>query len=762
MSEAPEKELHLLDYWRVLVKRRWVVYTALSVVVTTVTLGSLLQRPIYTATTRLQIEQNTPKILPFQEVMGTVPDARNDFYQTQYGLIQSRRVASEVITSLDLAKQEEFRIKGDDGAKAGAARGDGTPGQAAGGDKAAAQAADAERVDLFQDKLKVTPVRNSRLVDIAFSSYDPALAARVTNRVAETYIAFNSEVQYNTTTRATTSLAHQIANLQEQIDAKEKELQGYAREHGIIELNDKQNIALKNLNDLSDAYTRARAARIEKEARYAALRDSDPGGLPEVLDSQLIRDMTAKSAELARRHAQMSEKYKPDWPEMVRLRREMDETRARLETERHAIYDQVLGVAESAYRAARNEETQLKRALDDQKRQSQEFGLTEIQFNNLKAEVANKRATLEALVKRQAETSSSAGVNESTVSNVRVVDAAEVPTRKSSPKILQNILLGILTGLALGVGLAFFFEYLDKSVKSPEEMHQASGVASIGLIPALTVEGTGLRVIKGNGREAATGPPVELISHEDSKSKISEAFRELRTALLVSQAGGPPRRILIASAQPGEGKTAVAVNLAITLAQIGRRVLLVDGDLRKPRLHKIFKIPNDRGLSSYLSGSGAPWPEPCRTAVAGLDVIPSGPLPPNPADLLDSERFLQVQREFAEQGYDHVIFDSPPVLAVADPAIMAGRMEAVIVVVHAGVTSRDALAHAVRRLLQVNARIVGAVMNRADLQQQGYYYGYSYKRYYGEEETRTPASAPAQAGTPEARAEKRRDPTAQA
>ncbi len=737
MKEPQEKELHLLDYWRVLVKRRWVVYTSLSVVVATVTLGSLLQRPVYTATTRLQIEQNTPKILPFQEVMGTVPDFRNDFYQTQYGLIQSRRVASEVITSLDLARHVEFRVDGD-------AR--------AGGGPAAAQTAEARRVDLFQKKLNVTPVRNSRLVDISFSSYDPALAARVANRVAETYIAFNSEVQYNTTTRATTSLAHQIANLQEQIDAKEKELQGYAREHGIIELNEKQNIALKNLNDLSDAYTRAQAERIEKEARYAALRDSDPGGLPEVLDSQLIRDLTAKSAELARRHAQMSEKYKPDWPEMVRLRREMDETRERLETERQALYRQVLGVAESAYRTARNEEMQLKKALDDQKRQSQEFGLKEIQYNNLKAEVANKRTTLEALVKRQAETSSSAGMNESAMSNVRVVDAAEVPTRKSSPKILQNILLSLLTGLALGVGLVFFFEYLDKSVKSPEEMHQASGVPSIGLIPALRAEGTGLRVVKGNGREAPPGPAVETISHEDPKSKISEAFREVRTALLVSQAGGPPRRILIASAQPGEGKTAVAVNLAITLAQIGRRVLLVDGDLRKPRLHKIFGVTDDGGLSSFLSGAEAVWPEPRRTAIAGLDVIPSGPLPPNPADLLDSERFAQVQKEFADQGYDHVIFDSPPVLAVADPAIMAGRMDAVIVVVHAGVTSRDALAHAVRRLQQVNARIVGAVMNRADLQQQGYYYGYSYKRYYGEEQ-----EPPA----PAARKQSRRDTTAQ-
>jgi capsular exopolysaccharide synthesis family protein len=739
MSEVKERELHLLDYWRVLVKRRWVLYTALSVVVSTVALGSLLMRPVYTATTRLQIEQNTPKVLPFQEILSSVPDGRNDFYQTQYGLIQSRRVAGEVIASLGLAAHEEFRVSGGraPAARNGGAGGDGAPGS---GGPGPGPAEEARRIDLFLKRLDVTPVRNSRLVDIAFSSHEPALAARVANRVAETYIAFNTEVQYNTTTRATTSLAHQIANLQDQIDAKETELQAYAREHGIIELSEKQNIALKNLNDLSDAYTRARAARIEKEARYAALRDSDPGGLREVLESTLIKDLSAKSAELERRHAQLSEKYKPDWPEMVRLRREIEETRERLGAERRAIYEQVVGVAESAYRTARNEEARLRQALDEQKRRSQEFGLKEIQYNNLKAEVANRRATLEALLKRQTETSSSADMNDLAVSNVRVVDVAEVPTRKSSPKILMNLLLSIVTGLALGVGLAFFFEYLDKSVKSPEEMVQAAGIPSIGFIPALRPEGVGLRAIKANGRETAGGPPMELVSHLDQKSKVSEAFREVRTALLVSQPGRPPRTILIASSQPGEGKTAVAVNLAITLAQIGRRVLLVDADLRKPRLHRILDLDNDQGLSTCLSGAGAPWPEPRRTGVPGLDVVTSGPLPPNPADLLDSERFLQVRREFEEQGYEHIVFDSPPILAVADPAIMAARMEAVVMVVQAGVTSRDALEHAVRRLQQVKARLVGGILNRADLDQQGYYYGYSYKRYYGEEE-KPPAAA---------------------
>src|SRR2546426_9839838 len=284
----------------------------------------------------------------------------------------------------------------------------------------------------------------------------------------------------------------------------------------------------------------------------------------------------------------MSKKFKPDWPAMVRLRREIEETGQRLVTERQGIYDQVLGVAESAYRSAKNQEQYLKSALDEQKRLSQEANLKEIDYNNLKAEIANQRGTLEALVKRQSETSSSAGLNDLVASNVRIVDVAEVPNRPSSPRILLNILLSLVTGLGLGIGLAFFFEYLDKSVKTPEEILQAGGIPAIGMVPGLRAEGTGLRVIKMEGGEGTRGPLVELISHEDSKSKISEAFREVRTSLLVSQAGGPPKTILITSAHPGEGKTAGAINPALTLAQIRRPGLPGGAHPRRPRHHRVF------------------------------------------------------------------------------------------------------------------------------------------------------------------------------
>jgi capsular exopolysaccharide synthesis family protein len=739
MTDQSERDVHLLDYWRIVVRRRWIVYASLLVVTVTVALGSLLMRPVYRATTRLQIEPSTPNVLPFQEVLATVPDQRNDFYQTQYGLIQSRRVARDVIASLRLEQHPDFRVK---------------PGRAGKDAPQAAEIVETRRIDLFLENLKVSPVRNSRLVDIAFSSHDRALAAAIANRVAETYIAFNTRAEYNTTERASTSLTHQVANLQEAIDAKEKELQEYARAHGIVVLSEKQNISLKNLNDMSDSYTRARAGRIEKEARVAALRQAAPADLPEVRENKLIQDLTAKAAELRRREAQLSGKYKGDWPELVRLRREIDETTTRLESERRSIHAQVLGAAESAWLEARNEESYLGRALEEQKRQTQELGLKEIQYNNLKAEIANKRSTLEALVKRQSETSSSAGMNDLVAGNIRIVDVAEVPSRPASPRVLLNLLLSVVAGLSLGVGLAFFFEYLDKSVKTGEDVLEITGAGTLGMIPLLAAGGGRLRAVARSAPGAAAGaatPPVELASHEDPQSKIAEAFREMRTALLVSQAGGPPRTLLIASTQPGEGKTMVSLNLAIVLAQLGRRVLLVDADLRKPRLHRILRIDNTRGLSNCLGTAGTPWPEPVPTDIPGVDLIPSGPLPPNPADLLDSSRFTVIQEECLARGYDHIVYDSPPVLAVADPTILAGRVDAVLLVVHAGVTGKDSLRHACQRLAQVKGRLLGSVLNQVDFALQDHY-GYSYKRYYGEEKPAGPPARP----RPERRAASRR------
>ena len=714
-------ETHLRDYWRVAVKRRFVIYASLLVVTTLVSLSTFLTRPVYTARTRLQIEPRAPKILPFDDVQSAGPDYFGDFYPTQHGLIQSRRVARDVIAGLRLDENPEFGAR---------------PSEAAAGPAAGAPPSqrpiDPRIVDQFLARLTVAPVRGSRLVDVSFSCHDRELAAAIVNRVADAYIAFNTKAEYNTSERATASLAHEIANLQDDIDAREKELQAYARRNGILELGEKQNVLLKNLADMSDSLAAAQAGRIDREARLQALRRAKPADVPEVMQNADVQGLSAKSTELLRRQAELAETYKPDWPEMQRLRSQIAETDARLARALAAAYDQVVGAAESAFDAARRKEVALGAAFADLKQRSQEAGLKAIQYNNLKTQIDTQRGTLDALVRRQSETSSSAGLDGAAASNIRVVDPAEVPAHPSAPRTAWNIVAGLVLGLGVGLLLAFFVEYLDDSVRSAEEVQEVTGLPTIGLVPDVLGAGGRLRLITdaAGAETPAAAIPLELLSRDDPKSKAAEAFRDIRTAVLVSRPGGPPRSLLVASTQPGEGKTAVSLNLAITLSQMGRRVLLVDGDMRRPRIHRLLGLSNDKGLSSFLGGVGVPWPEPMPSGLPGLDVIPSGPIPPNPADLLDSDRFARLQAELETHGYDHILYDSPPILAVADPIILMGRVDAALIVVQAGVTGRDALRHAVRKLDHVRARVVGCVLNRVDASQSGYY---GYGRYYGEE-----------------------------
>ncbi len=707
MREAEPREAHLLDYWRILAKRRWVVYTCLAVTVTTVMLRSLLMEPVYTATTTLQIERQNPNVLPFQRVATDGGEQFFGFYETQYGLITSRRVAREVIRVLGLREHPEFRVE--------------SPGRVATG-LTPEEVAEGARINLFLTLLNVSPVSKSRLVNVSFSSRDRVLSAKAANQVAETYIAFNTQAEYNTTEQASTSLGEQVASLQAEIQEMEKRLQAYATEHGIVPINETQDITLQNLTDLSKSLTAARGVRIEKESRFASLEESAPQDVDEVRESRLIGELAAKRIELARRHAELSEKYGPAWPELSRVKGEMEEIDGRIERESTAVYGQILGAAEADYRAARKEEAGLEKALEGLKGQARALSLKEIEYRKLKGEIENRRQTLEAILRRQGEARTTAGMNEVTSSNVRIVDRAEIPVRASSPRIGMNFILSFASGLALGIGLALFFEYVDKSVKSGEEVHAVTGLPVLGVIPMWRPDGPRLRLVWSNGsEEARSTATVGLIAHEYPASKISEAVREMRTTLLVSRPGGPPRMILVTSSQPSEGKTAISANLAVSLAQAGRRVLLVDADMRKPRIHAIFGLSNGRGLSTALGGAGSEGLAIQPTRVEGLDVLASGPPPPNPADLLNSNRFAEIEGRLLSAGYDHVIFDSPPILVVADACIIAARMESVIVVAWAGVTGRDALEHAVGRLRQVKAQLTGAVLNKAEPESR--YYG---------------------------------------
>ncbi len=718
MEGVSQRQVHLLDYWQVLLKRRWIIYSSVLLVTGLVTLGSFLVAPKYTATVQLQIEKFQPNVLPFQEVMASYSDFRDDFYETQSRLIQSRSVARSVVRELRLTDHPAFSISPSKIEELGL-----TP-----------EDVELLTADRVRTSMSVDLIRNSRLVNVSFVSQEADLSAAVANSIADSYIEFNARTTYNATEQATESMSRQITSLRSEISEKERLLQDYAREQEIIPLSDQQNVTTQKLNDLSSAYTKAQTVRIEKESRYSALKESPIEALHEMMNNDLLQTLSAQYATLEREYAAMSKRFKPGWPAMSRLKSEMDKTAARLEEERADLHKRLLGEAREHYLAALKEEQSLDKALSEQKRLAQESNIRAIEYNNLKSEIENRRKTLEAMVTRQTETGATAGMTETPLTNVRVVDRAEVPRRPSSPRKGFNFLLSLLAGFGLGVGLAFFFDYMDDSVNSADDLSKAVGLACLGLIPAHDLQGR-LRVVraKGGGGDDSR-PEVDMAALRDARSQISEAYREVRTSILVSSPGGPPRNILITSSQPREGKTATAINLAITLSQLSRKVLLVDADLRRPRLHKALNVPNRAGLSNHLSGgedfSGLIVPV---AGAAGLHLLPSGPPPPNPAELLDSREFASlVERLATEVSFDHVIFDSPPVLSVADAAIMAGRMDGVILVIQASSTPRDNVARASEKLKRVNARILGALLNKVDGTGRGRYYG-GYYAYYGQE-----------------------------
>lgn len=741
------RRAHLFDYWAVVRKRIWFVLSIATIIVGVAAVVTMMTDPIYLATARIQIERAAPNVMPFQEVVTTAPDYFS-FYATQEALISSRTVVGEVVDSLKLQRKAEFAAF--------------QPPEDA--DEEEQEALREKLIDVFLRRLTVRPVEGS-LFDIAYRSKDPRLAARVANRTAEAFINFTAETRYSTTERATKTLETQVADLREELEVQDQAIRDYARENGILLFSEGQDAAVRTLKELRAALIKAQTDRIEKEARYAALQQADPSELPELLRHDVIHELTTKLAQQEARRAELGARVKPDWPEMVRLEGEIQEMTARLEAERQDLYHTIVGAAENDYIAARNQESALTAAIAEEEERFHELSERQLHYENLRVELQEKQETLNALVRRQSETTTMPR-DQTGTSNVRIVDRAVVPDRAVSPRVALNLLLSLVLGLCLGIGLAFFLDYLDLSVKTPEEARDVVDLAVIGVIPGREDVSRIPRLVRRRPTPART--EEDDVPMAQSLSAPAEAFRDMRTALLVSQAAGPPRTILVTSTEPGDGKTFVAINLAVSLAQAGRRTLLIDSDLRKPRAHAALGLFDQPGLSTYLSAESLAGVRPQRTRIPHLDFVASGPLPPNPADLLDSDRFSELLRQLSGRGngvpalpgrgagdppldallpaapadrlsvapYDHVIMDSPPVLAVADPSIIASRAEGVIMVVRAGVTGRAELAEAVEKLRQVHARLLGLAVNGV----------HSDRRYYGKARAEEAARNAADAG----------------
>ena len=714
------REPHLLDYLMILQKHQWLILFFLLTVVTIVTIASFRMQPIYEATARVEIDREHTNILPFQglDSYDMYMDLEN-YIETQAKILQSETLALQTIKSVGLA---------------GAAELSGQPGKSDRAATAPGSVADRERpaaLGVFLGSLGVRRVPNSRLLDVKFESTDPRLAARVVNSHLENFIEQNFRSRYEATTQASNWLAGQLNELKIKVEKAEDARITYERQNQIWTIDEKQNITTQKLADLNKELTGAQADRMHKEAIYQLAQSGSVDASPAVLDSEVVRDVLKRQAELSAQYADALNQYGPNYPKVLRLQAQMKEIDQLVAREKTNIVNRI----EAEYRAARQRELLLSQALDRQKSEVNAMAERLVQYNILKREAEANKQLYEGLLQKLKEAGISAGLRSS---NIRVVDPAMIPSGPSRPQKTRNIILAFLVGLVGGVGLALLREYLDNTVKTPDDVESLAHLPSLAVVPAFATRNGRGRIPKLLKRSTGDGAEtrVELVSHTLPQSQISEAFRALRTSLLLSQAEYPPQVILVTSALPREGKTTAAVNLAVTLAQLGDRTLLIDADLRKPGIGRALSLADGKyaGLSSYLAGVSSldlvTVPHP---VITNLAAITTGPIPPNPADLLSSRRLADALAAL-RRDYKFIVIDSPPIMAATDAVILSVLADGVLLVVRSGDTPKHAFTRSRDLLVGVNCRLLGVVLNAVDATSPDYYNSYRYYPYsYGRE-----------------------------
>lgn len=732
--EIGQKEINFHDYIRVLLKHQWTILTVFAVIVVSVVLFSFTATPIYQATTRIIIEKENPKVVSFQEVM-SVDSSGMDYYQTQYKIIESRAVANEVIKRLKLDQNEEFvpkpglfsdiretilspvtylksLLKTE------------TPAPALTGEGLAEPYS--PLVPAFITRIKVSPIRNSRLVDLSFEAKDPVLAARIANTVARAYIDLTLQTKLKATSDAVNWLNQQVEQEKKKVEQAEQALLQYKQDQGIVTdfSSNVETITAQKLAELNKQVVDATSRRVEAETRFRQAKNlgNNPdsmGSIPEVLHNALIQDIKKQEVELHKRLSEHSKRYGANHPQIIALNNELKSLNGRKTAEIH----RVISALQNEYRVALAREQSLKDALGQQKGETLSMNKKAIDYNVLKREAETSREMFDVLIKRFKETSLTEDIR---TGNIRVVDPAEIPKSPAKPKKTQNILLSIVVGLSLGIGLAFFLDYIDSTIKLPDEVTRYLKIPYLGPVPAMAADP------ETEKNEAQEQPKDDLISHHAPKSTASESYRGIRTALLLSSADRAPQVILVCSAGPKEGKTITSANIAVTMAQTGNRVLVLDCDMRRPKVHRLFGAERDRGMSNILAGYCSMDDVLLHTGIENVDIIPSGPIPPNPSEILGS-RHMKELIEQARTRYERIIIDSPPVTAVTDAVILSSFADGVVIVIRAGETHREIIKNGIAQLRAVNARILGAVLNAVDMGRDSYYYYQYYYYYYGED-----------------------------
>ncbi|MDH5716854.1 MAG: polysaccharide biosynthesis tyrosine autokinase [Spirochaetia bacterium] len=691
-----EVEIDLKHYINIIYQRRWALITFFIIAFTISVMYILFSKPVYQATAQILIEEEKRNILDFQELYAIdVPS--NDFYNTQYKLLSSQLMAKMVLEKLDFNKYKNVFSNI-------------TKEELENNEKRNILV-----LSLLQN-LDIEPVRNSRLVKIHFSSYDPVYSADAANLFIDSYMDFNKSMKSEAITYTTTFLEKKLEEQKEKLKDSEVLLQEYKEKYNIVSMDERENISMAKLTELNMDVIKVENERVEAETRYIQAKkifndNNSVESTAQAITNPLINRIKGEESDLVVMLSELSKKYGKKHPKILTLKE-------KLKTKRRKVKEEISKVVthlKNEYEISLKKESMLKKTLEDSKVENQKLNEISITFRVLKRDVETNKEIYNILLTRLKETDVSEDIQSSFV---KIIDKAEVPLIPIKPKKALSLLMGLMMGVFGGIIVAILIEYLDNTVKTSEELKQLAGIPFLGAV-------SNFRSYLKNPQDSS------LISLNFPNYAISEGFRVIRTSMVYSSVSEKNKTILITSAEKSDGKSTIASNLAITLMQAGNKVLLVDTDFRNPSLHKIFGFDNEKGFSNFLVGEKKLSDCIIKTEHDNFEILPCGKLPPNPSELIGSEK-MNKTIEMLKKRYDKIIFDSAPVLPVTDSVLLSNKIDQTILVVSASKTHKNAISQSISQLKSAKANLIGTVLNYSRQPNKIYgYYGYGYGYGYG-------------------------------